>query len=259
MHDSYILQRGDAGARRLGLLARAAAPATDAFLDRIGLTRGTSALDVGCGIGGATGLIARRAGRVIGVDVDATYIELARARHVPGAEFLCRDLSDLETLEVRFDFVYARYLLSHLTDAAGGLRALVGVARPGAIVAVEDVDFPQHFHHPPCAAVERYIALYQATARSRGANPCVGRELVGLFHRAGLSDVRVFLSMTVHTRGPAKAVAEVTMQHIAPAVVAAGLATADEVDATVSEIREWRLDPETQISIAPTFQVWGRV
>jgi hypothetical protein len=50
----------------------------------------------------------------------------------------------------------------------------------------------------------------------------------------------------------------VTVEHIREAVVGAGLATDIEVDTVVAELEAFADDERTLMSIAPTFQVWGR-
>jgi hypothetical protein len=50
----------------------------------------------------------------------------------------------------------------------------------------------------------------------------------------------------------------VTMEHIREAVVGIGLVTGHEVDNIVAELDRFAADDRTLMSIAPTFQVWGR-
>jgi hypothetical protein len=50
----------------------------------------------------------------------------------------------------------------------------------------------------------------------------------------------------------------VTMEHIREAVLGAELAPSTEVDAVVTDLKAFADDERTLMSIAPTFQVWGR-
>ncbi len=70
--------------------------------------------------------------------------------------------------------------------------------------------------------------------------------------------MEVGLVMLTFRHGDGKRVAWVTMEHIREAVVGAGLTSDDEVDAIVTELRAYADDERTLMSIAPTFQVWGR-
>ena len=58
--------------------------------------------------------------------------------------------------------------------------------------------------------------------------------------------------------GEGKRVARVTMEHIRGAVVGAGLASGREVDNIVAQLGRLADDTRALMSIAPTFQVWGR-
>jgi hypothetical protein len=75
---------------------------------------------------------------------------------------------------------------------------------------------------------------------------------------AGLVGVEVGLVVPTFRDGDGKRVAQVTMEHMREAVVGAGLATNAEVDAVVAELSCFADDSRTLMSMAPTFQVWGR-
>jgi hypothetical protein len=75
---------------------------------------------------------------------------------------------------------------------------------------------------------------------------------------AGLVEVRVGLVVPTLRDGEGKRVAWVTMEHIREAVVGAGLVSGREVDNLVAELVRPAEDDRTLMSIAPTFQVWGR-
>ena len=44
-----------------------------------------------------------------------------------------------------FDLVYARFLLSHLSEPENCLAAMVEACRPGGTIVIEDTDFPEAF------------------------------------------------------------------------------------------------------------------
>ena len=75
---------------------------------------------------------------------------------------------------------------------------------------------------------------------------------------AGLVEVRVGLVVPTFRDGEGKRVAWVTMEHIREEVVGSGLVSGREVDNLVAELGRLADDDRTLMSIAPTFQVWGR-
>ncbi len=257
----YVLERGQKGARRLELLAAAMWPSTRAVLGRAGIEFGTRCLDLGCGIGTVTCEIARMSGHCKGVDIDPGYIDIARrraaARRVAGTEFEAASWEQANGEP--YDLVYARYLLSHLQDPTSALIHMRGCARPGGTVVVEDIDFQGHFHHPPHPAFERYLELYEGAVRSHGGNARFGRNLLAAAREAGLVEVEIEMAISVHHRGPGKMVAELTLEQVSEALFSYNLSTPDEVERLLGELRDYRQDPTTQMSLAPTFQLVARV
>jgi SAM-dependent methyltransferase len=58
-----------------------------ALVGLLGLSAGDRVLDVGCGPGRHANALARRGVEVLGVDISAAFVDLARAEAVPGARF----------------------------------------------------------------------------------------------------------------------------------------------------------------------------
>jgi hypothetical protein len=85
----------------------------------------------------------------------------------------------------------------------------------------------------------------------------MGPRLVGMALDARLTEVRVEFVVPVFRDGEGKRIASVTVEHIREAVVGAGLASNAEVD-TVAVLEAFADDDRTLMSIASTFQVWGR-
>jgi SAM-dependent methyltransferase len=260
----YVIRGGVEGRERLRLLGRIMHASTSALFDRVGVHDGLSCLDIGCGGGDVTLELARRVGprgRVIGGDIDATKLELARGEaaqqgfaHVSFATFdVCGT-----GLDDRFDVVYSRFLLTHLSDPASAVAVFHRHVRPGGTVAVEDIDFSGYFTYPESRAFQRYHALYCATVSRRGGDPNIGPRLPGLLERCGFRDVEMAAVQPLATRGDVKLISAVTMQNIAGAVLEDGLATQDEIDTIVHELYEFAADPTTVAGTPRVIQAWGR-
>ena len=262
--EGYVLRGGRAGAERLHLLNRVKWPTTESLLRAAGLGAGMRCLDVGCGSGDVTlkmAAIAGTEGNVVGVDRDQSILRLAEQeakRQGLLVTFRQLDAEEL-TRESVYDLVFARYLLSHLPRPERVVEAMVRALRPGGRLILEDVFFPGHICYPANAAFTRYLELYQTVAGVKeGGDAAIGPRLLGLALQAGLVEVRVGLVVPTFRGGDGKRVAQVTMEHIREAVVGAGLVTGHEVDDIVHELGRFADDDRTLMSIAPTFQVWGR-
>lgn len=97
------------------------------------LGRNTRVLDVGCGNGAVTAQVARLAGKVVGIDMSESGIELAR-RNCPTARFevLPADAHLLGNLgEEPFDLVYSLEVVEHLYQVPGFIEGCFAATRKG--------------------------------------------------------------------------------------------------------------------------------
>jgi SAM-dependent methyltransferase len=265
-----MIRGGPEGRERLRVLARAMRPTTTALLDRVGVESGWSCLDAGCGGGDVTLELARRAapdGRVLGVDIDESKLDLARgeadAEGLGNVAYEARDLS-AGTASERFDLVYARFLLTHLPDAVDAVRRLAAAARPGGLVALEDVDFEASFCYPPNAAYDVFVDIYTRTAFACGGDPLVGRRLPWLLLAAGCENVDVAVAQPVGRRADGwerdvKLLCPLTLANIADAAVAEGIATSEEIAAATEELDALVDDDGVLMSVPRVVQAVGRV
>jgi SAM-dependent methyltransferase len=261
----YAIRGGIDGRERLRILARVMHPHTCALFDRLGLHDGMRCLDAGCGGGDATQEIGRRVaptGRAMGIDIDETKLALARedarARQAANVEFQRLDLRDAEVAGDH-DFVYARFLLTHLSDPERIVRAFARHLRPGGLVAIEDIDFSGAFAYPRSTAFQRYCDLYYAVVRRRGGDPDIGPRLPLLLEWCGFEAVEMTIVQPAGTRGEAKLLNPLTLENIADAIIADGLAGRDEIDRLAAEMYAFAADPHTITGLPRIVQTWGRL
>ncbi len=111
---------------------------------------GIRALDVGCGVGRWSRLLAARGASVTGIDLSPTMIAEARrrasARHLRGqCRFMVQDLAALQAGD-KFDLVLSVTVLQHILDAAALRAALQRMVEhlddDGVLILLEAA--PQH-------------------------------------------------------------------------------------------------------------------
>lgn len=193
----YIIRGGLEGRERLRLIARVMRPTTLSLFERVGIKPAMHILDIGCGGGDVTCDLARlmgAGGKVIGLDMDAAKIQLARheaaAQGLGNVTFQSTELNAAD-LAPEFDIVYARFFLTHLPDPLQALATMHHALKPGGTVVVEDIDFTGHFCHPDSAAFRRYVELYTRAVQLRGADPNIGPRLPGMLLDAGFERVQM--------------------------------------------------------------------
>lgn len=143
------------------------------LLDHTRLGVGDSAIDLGCGPRGILDLLAARvgpAGRVVGLDFDATSVALAQAyaleHGLPNVEVIKGDAGNTGLPDSSFDAVHARTLLINVPDPAAVVKEMVRLTRPDGVVAAMEPDIPLTVCYPRLEAWERMSQLFvQSYAR----------------------------------------------------------------------------------------------
>ena len=141
---------------------------------RPGMTR----LDVGCGPGTITmdlAVVAGPEGRVTALERTDDALDLARdeaeRRGTANDDFVVGDATALDLPDALFDVVHAHQVLQHVDDPVRALREMGRVCRPGGIVAVRESDYAGFTWYPASAALDRWLEVYTAVARSNDAEP----------------------------------------------------------------------------------------
>jgi SAM-dependent methyltransferase len=108
------------------------------FLDWLQPPQGLRWLDVGCGTGAFSALVAERYApmEMQGIDPSEAQLRVARARlGARGAAFVRGDAMALPFERARFDAVVMALVIFFVPDPAQGVAEMVRVARPGGLVA----------------------------------------------------------------------------------------------------------------------------
>jgi SAM-dependent methyltransferase len=115
------------------------------FLQWLDAPTDSSWIDIGCGTGGLTELIARTCNpsSVLGVDTAEGFIEVARTR-VKNAEFHVGSADDLEVPDDSIDYAVSGLVLNFVPDPHAVLAEMARVVRPGGSVALYVWDYAGH-------------------------------------------------------------------------------------------------------------------
>lgn len=259
----YVIRGGAEGRKRLELLGRALWPTTAELLERAGLRRGMSCLDLGCGGGDVALEMAawvEGEGKVVGIDMDGAKIEAARKRakerRLFHLEFLQADVADW-TEQWEYDLVYSRFLLTHLAEPEQVLGKMREAATSNGRMVIEEIDFSGHFCHPPNRYFDRYLELYRAVVARRGGDADLGKKIYFLAREAGWQDLVLRVVQPAFVEGEGKAMSLITLANIADAVLAEDLASSAELEATAAGLAELTESPDSLISLPRIFQLWG--
>jgi ubiquinone/menaquinone biosynthesis C-methylase UbiE len=262
---TYAIRGGEAGARRLDLLAQVMAPTTDALLAAAGVAASMICVDVGCG----TGHVSRRlatlvgsTGRVVGLDFDEVKLAMARKESASaGLDNIEFRRADVTTWiePAAYDVVYGRFIVSHLPGRPALIARLCSALRTGGILILEDIDFSGAFSCPSNLAFGRSCDFYTQVISRRGGDANAGAQLYRLCLDAGLQNVNVrVVQPTYAGRGPEKHLMLSTLVNIADAVLAEGLAAQEDLDETIAGLTAFTEDATSILACPRVFQVFGR-
>lgn len=262
--ERYVIRRGSEEYERLKLLARARWPDTSDLLERVGIQPGSHCLDVGCGGGEVTFEIARLIGpegSVIGIDSDGVTLDLARMaareKGLTNVEFRVTNVNDWSEPD-RYDVVFSRLLLQHLSRPFDLLQRMWAAVRVGGALVIEDADFSGLFCEPSNDGFEFYAQIYPVVLARHGGDAALGRKLHGFFLEANIPDPQLKLVQRADASGEFKGLALSTLEAVANSIVAEGLASEDELLSAIAKLREFTADPRTVVGGPRSFQVWAR-
>jgi len=192
----YAFGDNEIARRRLTLLAEVFSPSSRSFLLEHAPGRVRVAVDLGCGPGATTRLVAEATGadRTVGLDFSASFLAVARAQHAPpGMEFVEHDVTraPFPAAATAPDVVFARFLLTHLPDMAGALSTWLAQLPPLGVLVLEETEAIQTGN----PVFRGYLALAQRLLTTRGAVLYPGAALAEL---AASSPARVLTSRICH-------------------------------------------------------------
>ncbi|HVS80159.1 MAG TPA: class I SAM-dependent methyltransferase [Pyrinomonadaceae bacterium] len=127
-------------------------PVGEQAIERMRVPTDARVLDVGCGSGWATRLLAEYAsnGRVTGIDISDEMIRIAResSRTLPNVDFEIASAERLAFNDNEFTHAFSMESLYYYRDIAGALKEIYRVLKPGGVfVAVVDLYWENEATH----------------------------------------------------------------------------------------------------------------
>lgn len=187
MAPGYVLGNLATEIKRLEIQARLFGPLSRESLLKAGIKKGMRCIDIGCGSGSVTRMMADivgRSGRVVGVDIDEKYLEYCKSViKQSNVEFVRHDISSssLESIG-SFDMVFSRFLFVHLRDKSRAVRSMKRLVKKGGAMVIQELDHSEGswLCYPEDRNVEALRKIYVALLKKSGGDPLAGRKLYKL-------------------------------------------------------------------------------
>jgi ubiquinone/menaquinone biosynthesis C-methylase UbiE len=221
---------------RLEAQGNAIAAATRMILTEAGIGPGMRVLDLGCGTGDVSLLVADLVGpggSVVGIDRSPDALARARLRaeqrDLTQVRFVEGDIWD-PVPDGPFDAIVERLVLMWLPDPAALLRHHVKALRPGGLVVPIEIDASPMRSLPETPFWIQVKSWLLEAFQKAGISP-VGKRLWAILQEAGLRPVGM-IGIQPHF-GPDDPVGiaalETTIRLAAPVIMGTGVATAEEI------------------------------
>jgi ubiquinone/menaquinone biosynthesis C-methylase UbiE len=259
---NYPIEHRAGEIERLCVQSRAMEPDAVTMLERFGSMAGWVCLDIGCGPGGITDLLSARVGAtglVIGLDMNAQFLEHARRNAQKNVEFRLGDAYRSDLPAGNFDLVHMRFVASTAGQPERLLEEAKRLVRPGGLIALQEPDASTLKCFPPHRAWERLHCAYMAAFKAVGADIELASKLYFLVQQAGLRDVQYRTALLgVRSIDPMIDYLPSMIESLRGTILKLGLFSEDDLASTLAECRQHLAKPGTAFTMWTLGQVWGR-
>jgi trans-aconitate methyltransferase len=158
---------------------------------------GSRVLEVGCGVGAQTVILARQSpdAEITAIDVSPESVEMARAAvrnaGLTNVRFEVADLFHPKWKPESYDHAFVCFVLEHLEKPLHALRAVGELLARGGSITVIEGDHGSYYSHPRTEEASLVVQCLIDIQSRLGGNSLVGRQLYPLLTGAGYANVRV--------------------------------------------------------------------
>jgi SAM-dependent methyltransferase len=227
-------------------------------------------LDAGCGTGVVARMMAAKVspGEAFGVDIDSLFVnearKLAANEGVGNVRYDLGDVNDLKYGDDAFDVSYCRLVLMHVKNPIRMVAELKRVTKKDGIVAASDNDDGGVITYPEMPKIRDLWLKFGRSAKDRGEDRYIGRQLFSIFSQAGLSSINIYplpIYATQQTPEMLKMLASVPVQIIElgkDIMIKQGLVTTEYYAEAMKEVQTFLGHPGA-FAMGISFLAVGRV
>jgi SAM-dependent methyltransferase len=221
------------------------------------LDRQMSLLDIGCGPGAITTVLAGRIRQATGIDIEPNAIERARRlaveRGIASLKFVAGDMTLLPFNDDEFDAVFAHGVLYHLDEATltRTLEEARRVLRPGGVIGIRDSDTGGDILHPESKGLLKTLDLWMKWYGHADSDSVrFGRRQSAVLRAHGFTPIWTGASYVNHSadaaaRSEAVADAQYSLNDLRHGLIGKGLTSDAEMDEAMAAWETWGRNPDS--------------
>jgi 2-polyprenyl-3-methyl-5-hydroxy-6-metoxy-1,4-benzoquinol methylase len=265
----YVLGHSAEELNRLIDQARLFGELTEDVFVRAGIGPGMRVLDVGCGAGDVSFLLARMvgpSGAVVGVDRSEDAVAMANARAqamgLAQVSFSQGELEDI-SLDQPVDAAVGRFVLMYSSEPSIALRRVAANVRAGGIVAFQEMNVAEAKSFPYVDLFEQSMRWIIETLDREKVKNLMGLGLYRTFVEAGLPPPQMIMGARVEGSSDSlgyQIVAQV-VKSLMPVMKKLGIANEKEVqiETLAQRLRDEVISRGAVIVLPPLVGAWTRI
>jgi ubiquinone/menaquinone biosynthesis C-methylase UbiE len=242
---------------RLQTQAEEFSTSTRESLAKLQIKPNMNVLDVGCGTGDVSLMIASivgPTGHVVGVDFNPLAVnycsETAKRQNMLNTTFYVADAAKMDFKSASYDAAYSRFVLQHIKETRKVFREMIRVTKKGGYVMIEDCDLFTWIVHPENKSVSTLWHWYESIQVERGTDPRIGRKLYSMFLDEGLRpNVDVYSKCVYSSRS----------NFWGSITAVLGKLNSPELNRLIKGIEEFAKAPDSIFVFPLVFRVWSRI
>ncbi len=212
-------------------------------------TENSTILEVGCGVGSQTKIIASQnpTSRFVSMDISEASLEEACQRidslGITNVSFQQGDIFDMPFEAETFDHIFVCFVLEHLSDPLQALQYLKKILKRNGTIMVIEGDHGSAFFHPRSEFADKAIQCQVELQHSAGGNALIGRELYPLLNKAGFNSIQVsprmvYADSSRHemVEGFTKKTFTAMIEGVKDSALKAGIIEAEEFDQGIKDL-----------------------
>ena len=264
----YVLGHSAEELNRLIDQARLFGELTEEVFVRAGIGAGMRILDVGCGAGDVSFLLARLvgpSGTVVGVDRSGDAVAMATARAkamgLSQVTFWQGEIDDI-SLEQPVDAAVGRFVLMYSPEPSMTLRRVAANVKDGGIVAFQEMNVEEAKSFPQVDLFEQSMRWIVETLEREKVKNLMGLRLYRTFIDAGLPPPQMIIGARVEASSDSlgyQIIAQV-VKSLLPVMEKLGIANEKEVqiETLAQRLRDEVLSRGAVIVLPPLVGAWTR-
>lgn len=264
----YLLGRTNREYQRLIAQARWINEYTERAFKEAGIRPGMHVLDVGCGVGDVSLLVAKLlagSGKIVGIDQDAGALSMARERvDAAGLSTVSFVQGDFRTYDFGclFDAVVGRYVLMYQSDPVAAVKSLMTRLEPGGLVVFQELDMSRiPICWPRIRLFEQCFRWGRAANRKAKVHVRMGLDIYRTFVLSGLTETMLHMDTIVGAGPdfPGYGIMAESMRSILPVLESSGIAGPDEVriETLAQRLRDAVVSANAIVTWCPIVSAWA--